>query len=84
MKETTNGGAFGSLRGLGAKQQLQIRNMIEKDLEKSENRVLAAIADLRSEVKTEIQAVNGRITVQTWSIVGWVTIMLIWIFERSV
>ncbi|MCY4312765.1 MAG: hypothetical protein OXD44_03530 [Gammaproteobacteria bacterium] len=61
MKETDNGGALGSIFGLGARQKLQILSMIEKDVEKSENRVLAAIAEFRSEVKAEISAVNRKV-----------------------
>ncbi len=57
---------------LTAEQKLQVITEIDQRIEKSENRVLAAIAELkselrseinsiRSELKSEIAAVNGRV-----------------------
>ena len=46
---------------LTAEQKLQMIAEIDQRIEKSENRVLAAIAELKSELKSEIAAVNGRV-----------------------
>ncbi len=46
---------------LTAEQKLQMITEIDQRIEKSENRVLAAIAELKSELRSEIGAVNGRV-----------------------
>ncbi len=46
---------------LTAEQKLQVITEIDQRIEKSENRVLAAIAELKSELRSEIGAVNGRV-----------------------
>ncbi len=46
---------------LTAGQKLQMITEIDQRIEKSENRVLAAIAELKSELRSEIGAVNGRV-----------------------
>ena len=81
MEDTTNGGALRSIFGLGAKQKLQVIKMVEDKVEKSENRVLAAIAELKSDLKSEIGAVkadlrsdvgvvNGRVDSLKTTIIG--------------
>ncbi len=96
MKEATNSGALRSIFELGARQELQVIGMIDKKVGESENRVLAAIADLKSEIitvrsdlKSEISTVNGRVDalktlmITTLSAMGVVhTGLLVWIVNR--
>ena len=44
---------------LDAGQQLQVIEMIEEKVDRSENRVLAAIAELKADLKSEISAVKA-------------------------
>ena len=46
---------------LTAGQKLQMITEIDQRIKKSENRMLAAIAELKSELRSEIGAVNGRV-----------------------
>ena len=46
---------------LNAGQQLQVIEMIEEKVDRSENRVLAAIAELKADLKSEITAVKAEI-----------------------
>ena len=57
MTINANGGDLVSIEELTPEQKLQVIKMIEEKTDKSENRVLAAIADLKSEIGT----VNGRV-----------------------
>ena len=59
MKEADKGGALRSIFGLGGWQQLQVTEMIEEKVEKSENRVIDAIASLKADLRSEIGAVKS-------------------------
>ena len=75
MTINANGGDVVSIEELTPEQKLQVIKMIEEKTDRSENRVLAAIADLkseisavnrkidgiRSELKSEISAVNRKV-----------------------
>ncbi|MCY4228131.1 MAG: hypothetical protein OXD44_03520 [Gammaproteobacteria bacterium] len=112
MKEADKGGDLVSKSEL-EQQRLKMRIMtdrlIDRKVEKSESRVIAAIRELRSDLKSEISAVNrkvdglaaevasvrdrvgSRLVIQTWSVIGWTTVMffgqvgfLTWLFPGLV
>ena len=62
MLQTKSGPDNGSGNdGLNAAQKLEVRDLVEVEVEKSEDRVLRAIADLKGDLNKRLDRMDGRL-----------------------